>query len=112
MRYIEENLAGGEAKGPEARTSDRSVEVFHEGRKVRLRITGSDEGRVVMIPLRNGFPLYAADRTAQCFSVTDVHGARVGVAIRLPDYGVRAVFDRPPAPGDYFIRTQTPFGRA
>ncbi len=86
--------------------------VFHEGRQVRIRLQRRLEDRSLMIPLRNGFPLYAADRTAQCFSVIDASGRRVAFAVRIPDFGIRLVFDSAPSSGDYFIRTQTPYGRA
>lgn len=90
----------------------RNYEIFHEGRQVRIRLNKARRDRVLMIPLRNGFPLYAPDRAAQCFSVIDCTGLRVALAIRLPDYGLRITFDHAPASGDYFIRTYTPIGRA
>ena len=86
--------------------------IFHEGRQVRIRLQRRLEDRALMIPLRNGFPLYAADRTAQCFSVIDASGRRIALAVRIPDYGIRVVFDKAPSCGDYFIRTRTPYGRA
>ena len=88
------------------------AEVFHEGRHVRIRLNKAAADRVVMIPLRNGFPLHATDRAAQCFSVIDALGRRVAFAIKLPDYGLRLVFDRSPVAGDYLIRTQTRVGTA
>ena len=90
----------------------RDYEIFHEGRQVRIRLNKARQDRVMMIPLRNGFPLYAPDRAAQCFSVIDCMGRRVALAIRLPDFGLRLTFDHVPASGDYFIRTYTPVGRA
>lgn len=100
------------AAASEAPGQERIYEVFHEGRQVRIRLNQPHHDRVLMIPLRNGFPLYASDRAAQCFVVLDGFGRRIANAIRLPDYGLRLVFDNPPKPGDYFIRTQTPIGRA
>jgi len=87
-------------------------QVFHEGGQVRIRITQPSDERVMVIPLRNGFPLYAADRAAQCFSVLDSQGRRTAAAIRLPEIGLHLMFDQPPVGGDYFIHTQTPVGRA
>ena len=91
--------------GPEA-------EIYHEGRQVRIRVTRRLDERVVLIPLRNGFPLYASDRTAQCFTVLDSHSRRVATAVRVRDFGLHVMFDQPPTGGDYFIHTQTPVGRA
>lgn len=88
------------------------AEVFHEGQHVRIRIRRRLDERTAMIPLRNGFPLYATDRAAQCFSVLDSCGRRVASAIRLRDFGLHLVFDKPASSGDYFILTQTPMGRA
>ncbi len=88
------------------------TEVFHEGQHVRIRVRRRLDERSLMIPLRNGFPLYASDRTAQCFSVLDSCGRRVASAIRLPEFGLHVMFDKPAASGDYFIRTQGPVGRA
>lgn len=90
----------------------REFEIFHEGRQVRIRLNRALEGQAIMIPLRNGFPLYAPDRVAQCFSVTDCTGRRVALAIRITNFGLRLTFDHPPASGDYFIRIYTPVGRA
>ena len=87
-------------------------QVFHEGGRIRIRITRPLDERAVTIPLRNGFPLYAADRAAQCFSVLDSQGRRAAAAIRLPELGLHVMFDTPPGDGDYFIRTQAPVGRA
>lgn len=89
-----------------------ATEVFHEGQHVRIRVRQRLDERSMMIPLRNGFPLYASDRTAQCFSVLDSYGQRVASAIRLTDFGLHVMFDKPAASGDYFIRTQGPVGRA
>lgn len=89
-----------------------ATEVFHEGQHVRIRVRRRLDERSVMIPLRNGFPLYASDRTAQCFSVLDSCGRRVASAIRLSDFGLHVMFDKPAASGDYFIRTQGPVGQA
>lgn len=89
-----------------------ATEVFHEGQHVRIRMRRRLDERSVMIPLRNGFPLYASDRTAQCFTVLDSCGRRVASAIRLRDFGLHLMFDKPAASGDYFIRTQGPVGRA
>lgn len=89
-----------------------ATEVFHEGQYVRIRVRRRLDERSVLIPLRNGFPLYASDRTAQCFSVLDSCGRRVASAIRLRDFGLHLMFDKPASSGDYFIRTQTPMGRA
>ncbi len=88
------------------------TEVFHEGQHVRIRVRRRMDERSMMIPLRNGFPLYASDRTAQCFSVLDSCGRRVASAIRLSDFGLHLMFDKPAASGDYFIRTQGPVGQA
>lgn len=88
------------------------TEVFHEGQHVRIRVRRRLDERSVMIPLRNGFPLYASDRTAQCFTVLDSCGRRVASAIRLRDYGLHLMFDKPAVSGDYFIRTETPVGQA
>ncbi len=89
-----------------------ATEVFHEGQHVRIRVRRRLDERSVMIPLRNGFPLYASDRTAQCFSVLDSCGRRVASAIRLRDFGLHVMFDKPATSGDYFIRTQGPLGQA
>jgi len=89
-----------------------AIEVFHEGQHVRIRVRRRLDERSVMIPLRNGFPLYASDRTAQCFTVLDSCGRRVASAIRLRDFGLHVMFDKPAASGDYFIRTQGPVGQA
>ena len=90
----------------------QNYEIFHEGRQVRVRLNRASEDRAIMIPLRNGFPLYAPDRMAQCFSVTDCTGRRVAIAIRFAVFGLRLTFDLLPASGDFFIRTYTPVGRA
>lgn len=90
----------------------RDAEIYHEGDHVRIRITRCLGERAVTIPLRNGFPLYASDRTAQCFTVLDSHGRRTASAIRVRDFGLHVMFDAPPVEGDYFIHTQTPVGRA
>ena len=87
-------------------------QVFHEGGQVRIRIAQPTGERALVIPLRAGFPLYATDRTAQCFSVLDSHGRRTAAAIRLPEIGLHLMFDEPPAHGDYFIHTQMGVGRA
>lgn len=89
-----------------------ATEVYHEGCHVRIRVTRRLDERAVMIPLRNGFPLYATDRTAQCFTVLDSRGCRVATAVRIRDFGLHLMFDTPPTGGDYFIHTQTPVGRA
>ena len=88
------------------------AEIYHEGRQVRIRVTRRLDERALMIPLRNGFPLYAPDRTAQCFTVLDSHSRRVATAVRVRDFGLHVMFDQPPVKGDYFIHTQTPVGRA
>ena len=90
----------------------RDAEIFHEGGHIRIRITRRLDERAVSIPLRNGFPLYASDRTAQCFTVLDSCGRRAASAIRVRDFGLHVMFDSPPMDGDFFIHTQTPVGRA
>ena len=90
----------------------RDAEIYHEGGHVRIRVTRRLDERALSIPLRNGFPLYASDRTAQCFTVLDSHGRRAASAIRVRDFGLHVMFDAPPMGGDYFIYTQTPVGRA
>lgn len=89
-----------------------AAEVYHEGSQVRIRVKRRLDQRALVIPLRNGFPLYAADRTAQCFTVLDSQARRAATAIRVPDFGLHVMFDTPPVSGDYFILTQTPVGRA
>ncbi len=97
----------------EIQAVDRPVaEIYHEGRQVRIHVTRRLNERAMMIPLRNGFPLYASDRTAQCFTVLDSYSRRVASAVRIRDFGLHVMFDSPPARGDYFIHTQTPVGRA
>ncbi len=91
---------------------ERDAEIYHEGGRVRIKITRRLETRAVTIPLRNGFPLFAPDRTAQCFTVIDSHGQRTATAVRVKDFGLHVMFDMPPADGDYFIHTQMPVGRA
>lgn len=116
MRFGEHPL--GSARGATVFSNEfqdvkrQDAEIYHEGRQVRIRITRRLDERAVTIPLRNGFPLYAPDRTAQCFTVLDSHGRRVASAIRIRDFGLHLMFDAPPVDGDYFIHTQTPVGRA
>ena len=88
------------------------AEVFHEGQQVRIRVCQRRDERAMMIPLRNGFPLYATDRSAQCFTVIDSQARKVASAIRIRDFGLHLMFDHPPARGDYFILTQTIVGHA
>ena len=97
----------GVAAAPENRPH-----VIHEGSRICIRTYEFYRGEAVMLPLRNGFPIYSNDRVSPIYCLHSDAGVRVGHAIKLEGYGLRVYFDSAAPPGDYFFLTSTVSGRA
>lgn len=92
--------------------ADTSPAITHLGATVCITTATPYQGEAVMIPLRNGFPLYANDRTSPVFCLLTDDGCRAGHVIKIKDFGLRVHFDGLAGPGHYFIDNNSPVGQA
>lgn len=66
--------------------------VIHEGHSIVIDIPTGATRDAVMIPLRNGFPIHSADRHAPVFALYNHFHEVVGLAVKIPGFGLSIHF--------------------
>ncbi len=81
--------------------------VSHEGKQIYIRTAVCYRQEGILIPLRNGFPLFNTARSAPVYSLLSSEGLRVGTVVKVEAIGLYAYFDTVAPPGRYFIDGDT-----
>ena len=86
--------------------------VLHEGHSIVIDIPAGTKRDTVMLPLRNGFPIHAADRHAPVFALYNHFHEVVGLAVKIPGFGLSIHFHKPTAGGRFYFPISGPVGTA
>ena len=92
--------------------TDRGVEVLHEGRRIVVRDPFGDTNTRHLLKLRNGFPIFANDRVTPVFALYSAAHVRVGIVLRMPDFGIVVCFEKPSAGGEFYFHVSGETGTA
>ncbi len=86
--------------------------VLHEGRSIVIDIPTGPRRDTIMLPLRNGFPIHATDRQAPVFALYNHFHEVVGLAVKIPGFGLSVHFNKPVPGGRFYFQISGPVGAA
>ena len=77
--------------------------VLHEGHSIVIDIPTGVKRDTVMLPLRNGFPIHATDRHAPVFALYNHFHEVVGLAMKIPGFGLSVHFHKAIPGGRFYF---------
>lgn len=86
--------------------------VLHEGRCIVIDIPPGAKRDAIMLPLRSGFPIHVTDRQAPVFALHNHFHDVVGVAVKIPGFGLSVHFKKPVSGGRFYFQISGPVGAA
>ena len=86
--------------------------VLHEGRSIVIDIPIAAKRDAIMLPLRNGFPIHSTDRNAPVFALYNHFHEVVGLAVKIPGFGLSVHFHKPVPGGRFYFQISGPVGAA
>lgn len=86
--------------------------VIHEGHSIIIDIPTSAKRESFMLPLRNGFPIHAADRHAPVFALYNHFHEVVGLVVKIPGFGLSVHFHTAIPGGRFYFAISGPVGTA
>ncbi len=86
--------------------------VFHEGHSIVIDIPAGAGRNAVMLPLRNGFPVHAADRNAPVFALYNHFHEVVGLAVKIAGFGLSIHFQTATNGGRFYFPISGTVGTA
>lgn len=84
--------------------------VRHEGHSILIDIPMGVQRDTLMLPLRNGFPIHAADRHAPVFALYNHVHEVVGLAVKIPGFGLSVLFHKAISGGKFYFPVSGPVG--
>lgn len=101
------------ASGCKSEDGDRAgPTVLHEGHCIVIDIPTGAKRDTVMLPLRHGFPIHAADRHAPVFALYNHFHEVVGLAVKVPGFGLSVHFHKAIPGGRFYFPISGPVGAA
>lgn len=86
--------------------------VIHEGHSIVIDVPMGVSRDTVMLPLRNGFPIHATDRHAPVFALYNHFHEVVGLAVKIPGFGLSVHFNKPVPGGRFYFSISGAVGTA
>ena len=86
--------------------------VLHEGQSIIIDVPAGAKRDSLMLPLRNGFPIHAKDRQAPVFALYNHFHEVVGLALKIPGFGLSVHFHKPVPGGRFYFQISGPVGAA
>ncbi len=86
--------------------------VLHEGHSIVIDIPAGAKRDAVMLPLRNGFPVHAADRNAPVFALYNHFHEVVGLAVKIAGFGLSIHFQTATNGGRFYFPISGTVGTA
>lgn len=86
--------------------------VLHEGHSIVIDVPTGAKRNTFMLPLRNGFPIHSADRHAPVFALYNHFHEVVGLAVKIPGFGLSIHFHKAIPGGRFYFSISGPVGTA
>lgn len=96
---------------PEYELRDEPL-VLHEGHSIVIDMPVGAKRDTLVLPLRNGFPINVTDRQAPVFALYNNFHEVVGLAVKIPEFGLSVHFHKPVPGGRFYFQISGPVGVA